>query len=86
MPGGRRRLATISPGMMFGELTVIDRSPRTADVHADTAVECLVLKAVDFDALGESHPAVAIALMRNLLRNVHRTVHRLSREMTAVEG
>jgi glutaminase len=52
LPGGElRRLSTVSPGMTFGELTVIDRSPRTADVHADTPVECLVLPAAAFDRM-----------------------------------
>ena len=86
IPGGRRRLATISPGMVFGELTVVDHSPRTADVHCDTGVECLVLKSADLEMLGESHPQVGMAIMRNLLRNVHRTVLRLNREVTALDG
>ncbi len=87
IPGGtRRRLATVSPGMVFGELTVVDRSPRTADVRADTAVECLVLPAAALEELGTSHPQITMAIMRNLLRNVHRTVNRLSREVTALES
>lgn len=84
--GTRRRLSTISPGMVFGELTIIDHAPRTADVRADTAVECLVLPAIALERLGETHPKVAMTIMKNLLCNVHRTVYRLSREVTALEG
>jgi CRP-like cAMP-binding protein len=72
--------------MVFGELTVIERSRRTADVRADTDVECLALPADELDRLSETRPAVAMTIMRNLLRNVHRTVHRLSREVAALEG
>lgn len=87
LPGGpRKRLATVSPGMIFGEITVIDRSQRTADVRADTAVECLVLPAAALERLGETNPPVAMAVMRNLLRNCHRTVNRLSKEVAALEG
>jgi len=87
LPGGRRRrVATVSPGMVFGELTVVDRSPRTADVRADTAVECLALPAVALDRLGVTHPEVRMRILENLLRNVHRTVNRLSREVAALEG
>ncbi len=87
LPGGeRKRIATVSPGMVFGELTVVDRSRRTADVRADTVVECLALPAVELDRLGETRPAVTTTILRNLLRNVHRTVNRLSREVAALEG
>jgi len=87
IPGGhRKRLATVTPGMIFGEITVVDRSQRTADVRADTAVECLVLPAAALERLGETNPPVAMAVMRNLLRNCHRTVNRLSREVAALEG
>lgn len=84
--GERRRLSTIAPGMVFGEITIIDRSPRTADVRADTAVECLVLTAADLDRLQAEYPEITIAILRNLLRNVHRTVARLSREVSALSG
>ncbi len=84
--GERRRLSTVAPGMVFGELTVVDRSPRTADVRADTAVECFVLSVADLDRLQESYPDVALGIMRNLLRNVHRTVVRLSREVAALSA
>ncbi len=81
--GERRRLSTIAPGMVFGELTIVDRCARTADVHADTAVECLVLSAAELERLEAAHPAITIGIMRNLLRNVHRTVARMSREVAA---
>ena len=83
-PSGRRRLSTLSAGMTFGELTVIDRSPRTADVHADTPVECLVLPATTFDRMTTTHPALKMAILQNLLRNVHKVVGRLDRQVTAL--
>jgi CRP-like cAMP-binding protein len=87
LPGGRRRrVATVSPGMVFGELTVVDRSPRTADVRADTVVECLALPATALDRLGVTHPEIRMTILENLLRNVHRTVRRLSHEVVALEG
>lgn len=84
--GERRRLSTVAPGMVFGELTIVDRSPRTADVRADTAVECLVLTTANLERLQQRHPEVTIVILRNLLRNVHRTVARLSREVTALSS
>jgi glutaminase len=78
------RLSTVSPGMTFGELTVVDRSPRTADVRADTAVECLVLPAAALDRLGTTHPALKMTILENMLRNVHKVVRRLDRQVTAL--
>ncbi len=87
LPNDRRqRLSTVSPGMVFGELTIVDRRGRTADVRADTEVECLVLEADDLDRLGRAHPALQIAILTNLLRNVHQTVARLGRQVTALAG
>jgi glutaminase len=82
----RQRLSTVSPGMVFGELTIVDRSPRTADVRADTPVECLVLSAVELDSLGRTHPALKLALLTNLLRNVHQVVARLGQQVIALGG
>ena len=85
LPDGQvRRLSTFSAGMAFGELAVIDRSERTADVHADTLVECWVLSAAVFDELGESEPAIKMKVLENLLRQASRTVGRLNKEVSAL--
>jgi glutaminase len=77
--GGRKRLATFSAGMTFGEMAVIDRAPRSAMIVADSEVECDVLSLTDFERLSETHPKVKIKLLENLsfclcrrLRNVNR--------------
>ncbi len=85
LPGGRvRRLATLSPGMPFGELAFIDRSVRTADVRADSPVECYVLTAGDFARLADDDPALRIRIVENLLRRVARLVGRLNEEITTL--
>jgi len=53
--GVRKRLATFSPGMAFGEMAFIDASPRSALILADTEVECDVLDRDDFERLGQKH-------------------------------
>jgi glutaminase len=82
--GERTRLSTIPAGMSFGELAVIDRSARTADVHADKAVECYFFSAAAFDELGERRPGVKMRILENLLRQVSRTVSRLNHELWAL--
>jgi len=85
LPNGQRtRLSTLSPGMTFGELALVERSPRTADVRADTAVECFVLSADALDRLGETEPGIRAGILQNLLRSVHRMVARLNHEVATL--
>jgi len=85
LPAGRlMRLSTLSPGMAFGELAVIDRGRRTADVRADGRVECYALSTEVFDRLAETHPAIKMQLLQNLLRNVSQMLTRLNHEVTTL--
>lgn len=84
--GGIRRLSTLSGGMLFGELSLIGREQRSADVHADTMVECLVLEADDFDRLTVDDPVLACSLLANLLRVVSRTARRMTSEVALLAG
>jgi CRP-like cAMP-binding protein len=38
-----QRVASMGPGQFFGEISVLDGGPRTADVKAETATVCLTL-------------------------------------------
>ncbi|MBP1686432.1 MAG: hypothetical protein H6Q33_2575 [Deltaproteobacteria bacterium] len=85
LPNGRhKRLATLSAGMTFGELAVIDRAARGADLRADTVVECYVLPITALDALSETDPRTKITILENLLRHASRTVNRLNDEVAAL--
>lgn len=84
--GGVRRLSTLSGGMVFGELSLIGREARTADVHADTMVECQVLDADAFELLTAAEPALACVLLANLLRAVGRTARRMTGEVALLAG
>jgi glutaminase len=82
--GRLTRLSTLSPGMTFGELAVVDRGVRSADVRADGRVECYALSMEAFDELAESHPALKLQLLENLLRNVSQMLVRLNRQVIAL--
>jgi len=82
LPDGRfRRLSTLSAGMTFGELAIVDRAPRSADVRADGAVECLAVSVARFEELGRTHPRIKMTVLANLLRNASRMVNRLNSEV-----
>lgn len=81
---GRRRLATLGPGMVFGETSMLGGGRRGADVHADGAVACLVLSRAAFEILAIERPAVALAILRNLLGTATATTGRLTRELAVL--
>ncbi len=58
-------MASISPGMAFGEMALIERE-RSADVWADTVVQCLELPLSAYASFRKSHPASGELIMRNL--------------------
>jgi glutaminase len=51
---------------MVGELAFIDGERRSANVVAETELECGVLEAEDFLALQESHPRIHATILRNI--------------------
>jgi CRP-like cAMP-binding protein len=61
-----RLIATIGPGDFFGELSVLDGRPRTAQVIAQGPTTCLALASWDFEAVILAEPKVALAILREL--------------------
>lgn len=64
--GGRRRIASLCPGMVFGELALIDDSPRSASVVADTDVSGTELAVEDFELIGARYPDIKFQILKNL--------------------
>lgn len=84
--GGAKRLSTLSGGMCFGEPALITGGQRSADVRADSEVECCVLSTEAFASLQRERPSLMIRLMHNLLQSMVRTTERLTAEVAALEG
>ena len=59
-------IATLGPGEFFGELSVLDGQPRTAQVLAAEPTVVLGLASWDFEAVVRERPEVALAVMRGL--------------------
>ncbi|MGB6222502.1 glutaminase A [Haloferula sp.] len=64
--GNERRVATFSPGMTFGEMGLINDSPRSAEIRADSDVETLMLSMKSFDHLQLSGPELLNTILGNL--------------------
>jgi glutaminase len=86
LPNGQpKRLSTLSAGMGFGELAVVDGGVRSADVRADSPVECCTLSKKAFESLEKTHTYLKIGLLQNLLRTTAQTASRLTQEVITLE-
>lgn len=79
-----RRLATLTAGMVLGEVSFLSEGQRTADVVADTEVTAMVLEAGRFRAIRQREPDVAAALLENLYRMLAQIAARLTSEVAAL--
>ena len=67
-------LVTLRAGDVFGELSVVDESPRSATARALTDCLVLVIRKKAFDALMEADHDLGFKVMRNLARLVSQRV------------
>lgn len=67
-------VATVEPGGYFGELSLIDGEPRSADVVAGPeGVQTFALNKWAFETLLEEHPEVAVPMLRVLAARLRAT-------------
>jgi CRP-like cAMP-binding protein len=81
----RKRLATFTRGMVFGEMAVIDRAPRSAMIVADSEVTCDVMSRDDFDHLDQSHPGIKIKLLESLCQCLCRRLRTVNRKLAVFD-
>lgn len=82
--GQLKRLSTLSAGMVFGEMAVINRLPRSADVQADSEVHCYALSSEDFDRFSQSDAVLKATLLENLLGHVSKLLRRQNQEISVL--
>ena len=66
LAGSTRRLASFAPGVMVGEMAVLEGQRRSADAVAETDLVVLRLSAEAFERLRVNHPALAAKLLHNI--------------------
>jgi glutaminase len=81
----RKRLATFSAGMVFGEMAAIDRAPRSAMIVADSDVLCDTLRLDDLNRLGTSQPGIKIKLLENLALCLCRRLRTVNRKLSVYD-
>ncbi len=67
---GDRTRRRLGPGDFFGEISLLDRGPRTATVIAETPVRTLSLSAWNFRAALKEHPSLAVKMLEELASRV----------------
>lgn len=73
-----KEVAQFGPGDFFGEMSLLDNSPRSATVVADTAIDALVLDGREFKGLVEAAPAIAwkmLVAMARRLREADKSIN-----------
>ena len=72
------KLATLTAGDFFGEMSLLEHAPRAATIVADTDVTLLVAEPRGFAALWSASPTVGVRMLRTMssrLRSVEAAAH-----------
>lgn len=69
-----RTAASFTAGEFFGEISLLDPGPRTAEIVADAPTRCLRLAGEDFWDVLEADPRFSSALLRHLGRRMRAIV------------
>lgn len=72
-----RPIAELGAGEFFGELALLDDSPRSAQVRAASNAEVVVLFRGDFERLMESHAHIASQIAMQLARYLGQRLRRM---------
>jgi CRP/FNR family cyclic AMP-dependent transcriptional regulator len=63
-------LSKLGPGQFFGEMSILDGQPRSADVVALEPSRCLALSSWSFKSIVSNHPKMALKLLQESVRRM----------------
>lgn len=81
----RKRVASIGPGLTFGEMALLDGGKRSADIVANERVICYGLGVEELHALAAEHPNVMITILSNLTREFSERLRHANEEIGVLE-
>ncbi len=84
-PGRHKRVASIGPGLTFGEMALLDGGTRSADVIANEKVICYGLGVEELHELADEHPNVMITILGNLTREFSERLRHANEEISVLE-
>src|SRR2546423_11149393 len=65
-----QRVASMGPGQFFGEISVLDGGPRTADVKAETDTVCLTLVSWEIKPLLMDNAAISYKMLLEMVKRL----------------
>jgi anti-anti-sigma regulatory factor len=80
-----RRLATITPGVVFGEMALLDAQTRSADAIADRDSVLKALSRSNFAKLREQHPSLFAKMMQNIAHEMSLRLRLTNQQLRALE-
>ena len=75
--GSKKNLDILKPGEFFGEMAILDNSPRSATCMAKGPVECLEFNKANFELLITGNPQIAIILLKLFCKRIYDQKRRL---------
>jgi glutaminase len=82
---GKKRVASLGPGLTFGEMALIDGGTRSADVVANERVICYGLDIEQLKELSAEHPNILISILTNLTREFSDRLRHANEEIAILE-
>lgn len=76
--GVEKRIASVGPEEVFGEMGIIDPAPRSATAIAREATACEAYTAEEVVALMSSDPARAMSLLRSMILRLRASNRKLA--------
>jgi CRP-like cAMP-binding protein len=70
---GGKVLSRLGEGQFFGEMTLLDEQPRSADVVATEPTRCLVFTVWDFHGMIRTYPKMAREIMKEMAHRLRQT-------------
>jgi glutaminase len=81
----KKRVASIGPGLSFGEMALLDGGTRSADIVADERVICYGLRVEQLHELTAAHPNIMITILSNLTREFSERLRHANEEIGVLE-
>ena len=82
--GAHQRVASLGPGMNFGEMVLFGQTTRSATVVADTETTCRILAADELDRISKQEPLLKIILLENLGKDMANSLRRATQWIAAL--
>ena len=68
-----KKLTKLGKGQFFGEMTLFDEQPRSADVIATEDTTCILLNSWTFAGVMAANPKIAQGIIKELVRRLRET-------------